>query len=67
MIDMDATIAELDAIGWSGVAADLRDGISPTTVLSRLDRLAWEDGEDGCESEDYDEVRSIVADLDATL
>ena len=59
------TVAEavtaLTEAGWLSVADDLREGVPPGTVLSRLNQLAWEAGEDGHTDEGYDEAIEIVA------
>lgn len=38
--ERDALAAELDGADWHSAAADVRDGITPETVLSRLRRAA---------------------------
>jgi hypothetical protein len=47
--ERDALALDLEAAHWHSPAADIRDGLSPEVVLSRLSRLATEDGEDTAE------------------
>lgn len=42
---LSAIIEELESNGWSAVAADLRDGISPQTVLRRLREIGEENSD----------------------
>lgn len=44
-----ALALDLERADWHSPAADIRDGITPEVVLSRLHRLAIEDGEDSAE------------------
>jgi hypothetical protein len=45
--ERDALAVDLEGAEWYSPAADIRDGVSPETVLSRLER---EDGEDTAEA-----------------
>lgn len=48
----DALAVALEGAGWHSPAADIRDGVSPEIVLSRLHRLSKEDDEDTAEAEE---------------
>lgn len=48
----EALAVALEEAGWHSPAADIRDGVSPEVVLSRLHRLSREDDEDTTEAEE---------------
>lgn len=41
----DVLAVALEDAGWHSPAADIRDGVTPEVVLSRLHRVSSEDGE----------------------
>jgi hypothetical protein len=45
-IERAALAEDLDGADWPSPAADIRDGLSPESVVSRLNKVAVEDGED---------------------
>jgi hypothetical protein len=48
--ERDVLAVDLEGAEWYSPAADIRDGVTPETVLSRLARLESEDGEDTAEA-----------------
>lgn len=44
--ERDALASDLESADWHSPAADIRDGLTPEVVLSRLYRLSFEDGAD---------------------
>lgn len=60
---VEQAVIELEAANWPMVAEDLREGTPPATILSRLNKLAWEEGEDGHADDGYDEAIAIVASI----